>query len=66
AAPAAPGSEEAQVLAALGHDPVTLDTLERRSGLTPDRLSSILLDMELKGLLTAIPGGRYQRRKPEG
>ncbi len=66
--PATPDADpdEARVLAALGHDPLPLDTLQQRSGLTPDRLSAILLTMELKGLLTAIPGGRYQRRKPEG
>ncbi|MFW6379995.1 MAG: DNA-processing protein DprA [Halorhodospira sp.] len=58
--------DEARVLEALGYDPLSLDTLQQRSGLTLDRLSSILLTMELKGLLTAIPGGRYQRRKPEG
>ncbi|WP_370641510.1 MULTISPECIES: DNA-processing protein DprA [Halorhodospira] len=58
--------DEARILAALGHDPLTLDTLQQRSGLTLDRLSSILLTMELKGLVTAIPGGRYQRRGPEG
>ena len=58
--------EERQVLEALGHEPLTLDALRQRSGLTLDRLSSILLTMELKGLLTAVPGGRYQRRKPEG
>ncbi|MBK1727791.1 DNA-protecting protein DprA [Halorhodospira halophila] len=58
--------DEARILEALGHDPLTLDTLQQRSGLTLDRLSSILLTMELKGLLTAVPGGRYQRRGPEG
>ncbi len=68
AEPDAPAADpdEARVLAALGHEPLALDTLQQRSGLTPDRLSAILLNMELKGLLTAIPGGRYQRRKPEG
>ncbi len=72
AAPDSPGAgeavdaEEERVLQALGYDPVTLDTIQQRSGLTLDRLSSILLAMELKGLLTAVPGGRYQRRKPEG
>lgn len=56
--------ERGRLLAALGHDPVTLDTLIRRSGLTLDRVSSILLDMEIKGLVAALPGGRYQRHKP--
>ncbi|BAU56810.1 rossmann fold nucleotide-binding protein Smf [Halorhodospira halochloris] len=57
--------EQALLMAALGHDPVTLDTLMCRSGLTLDRVSSILLNMEIKGLVAALPGGRYQRRGPE-
>lgn len=48
------------VLAALGHDPVDLDTLVARSGLTVQELSSILLTMELDGLVTARLG-RYTR-----
>ncbi len=66
--PAAPSPDDDEqiLLKALGYDPVPLDTLLQRSGLTLDRLSSILLDMELKGLVAAVPGGRYQRRKPEG
>ena len=49
------------VLEAVGHDPVTLDQLVEHTGLTPDRLSSILLPLELDGRLDALPGGRYVR-----
>lgn len=50
-----------QVLAALGHDPVPVDLLVQRTGLTPAVVSSILLVLELKGHVTAVAGGRYAR-----
>lgn len=49
------------LLEALGHDPVAFDTLLQRTALTPDALSSMLLRLELKGLVTAGDGGRYAR-----
>jgi DNA processing protein len=45
----------------LGFDPVDLDTLSQRSGLTVASLSAILLQLELDGQITALPGGLYQR-----
>ena len=59
AAPADAG--HAHVLAALGHDPVDIDTLAARCGLTLDALYAILLALELDGHLTPLPGGRFQR-----
>ncbi|GIX35947.1 MAG: DNA processing protein DprA [Lysobacteraceae bacterium] len=50
----------ARLLAALGHDPVPLDLLARRTGLTVDALSSMLLVLELEGRVTATHG-RYAR-----
>lgn len=49
------------LLAHLGHDPCNVDTLCQRSGLTPDSVSAILLELELAGMVAALPGGRYQR-----
>jgi DNA processing protein len=51
----------AQLLEQLGYDPVAPDTLVERSGLTPEAISSMLLHMELRGLIAACPGGKYQR-----
>jgi DNA processing protein len=51
----------ARLLEHLGYDPVAPDTLVERSGLTPEAISSMLLQMELRGLIAACPGGRYQR-----
>ena len=53
--------ETAQVLALIGHDPVDIDTLAARSGLTVDALYAILLPLELDGHLARMPGGRFQR-----
>ena len=58
-APADPAA--AKVLADMGHDPVDLDTLVVRSGLTVDALYAILLALELDGHCVPQPGGRYQR-----
>ena len=55
------GGSARRVLDAVGHDPVTIDRLVEHTGLTPDRLSSILLSLELDGRLDALPGGRYVR-----
>ncbi|WP_229708998.1 DNA-processing protein DprA [Silvimonas iriomotensis] len=57
-----PQGEEGQVLAATGYDPVTVDELATRCGLTADRLCAILLGLELQGAVLALPGGRFQRR----
>jgi DNA processing protein len=45
----------------LGFDPVDLDTLAGRCGLTVNELSAMLLTLELEGRVSALPGGMYQR-----
>ena len=45
----------------LGFDPVGLDTLSMRCGLTIAELSAMLLTLELEGRVSALPGGLYQR-----
>ncbi len=46
---------------ALDHDPIPMDALVERTGLTVAELSSILLVMELEGRV-AVEHGRYSRR----
>ncbi len=53
--------EQQELLELIGFDPVEIDTIIARSGLTSGRVSSMLLLMELHGLIEARPGGRYQR-----
>jgi DNA processing protein len=52
---------------ALGHDPLPVDALAQRTGLTAPAISSMLLLMELDGLITVGANGRYGRagRKSE-
>jgi DNA processing protein len=48
------------VLQALAHEPCSVDVLVERTGLTADRVSSILLELELEGRVAPLPGGLYQ------
>ncbi len=45
----------------LGFDPIDMDQLSQRSGLTIEALSAILLQLELDGSVATLPGGMYQR-----
>lgn len=45
----------------LGFDPVDIDTLAVRCGLTMSELSAMLLTLELEGRVSTLPGGQYQR-----
>ena len=49
------------VLAALGHDPASLDVLVARSGWPTHLLNAQLLTLELQGLVARLPGGLFQR-----
>ncbi len=53
---------DAALLAALGHDPSTLDALAARTGLPAEQLAARLLDLELSGVVRRLPGGLLQRR----
>jgi DNA processing protein len=57
------GTEDAEpaLLEHLGFDPVNLDTLSVRCGLTVGQLSAMLLTLELEGRISTLPGGLYQR-----
>lgn len=57
----APATCDDPLLAALGFEPVSMDVLAERCGLTPDRLSAMLLERELQGIVATLPGGFYQR-----
>lgn len=53
--------EHKVLIGALGHDPSTLDQLISRSGLTADAVLAMLTELSLEGVVTNLPGGRYQR-----
>jgi len=57
-----PDEASAALLSLLDSTPTSLDALVARSGLTVDRLSAMLLSLELAGRVASLPGGRYQRQ----
>jgi len=64
ASPAQPSESEgadSALLEQLGFDPVDVDTLSLRCGLTIAELSAMLLTLELSGRISVLPGGLYQR-----
>jgi DNA processing protein len=53
--------QDAGLLAHMGHDPVDVDSLCSRAGMSAEQVSSELLRLELDGRVAALPGGLYQR-----
>jgi DNA processing protein len=53
--------DDTGLLAHMGHDPVDVDSLCSRAGLSAEQVSSELLRLELDGRIAALPGGLYQR-----
>ncbi len=54
-------SEYQALLDAMGYDPVSIDILVNRSGLTIEQLSSMLLILELNDQIKTAPGGLFVR-----
>ena len=52
-----------QLLDSMGFDLTSIDVLVETSGLTPAEVSSMLLQLEMKGFVTPSPGGLYNRLK---
>ncbi|HSW25946.1 MAG TPA: DNA-processing protein DprA [Burkholderiaceae bacterium] len=63
AASAAPATAEPPdaLLSAMGYEPVEMDQLQARTGWPTAQLSARLLELELAGRVSRLPGGRYQR-----
>ncbi|MGI9309748.1 MAG: DNA-processing protein DprA [Gammaproteobacteria bacterium] len=53
--------EHQDLLEIIGWDPVSIDLTVMRSGLTAEELSSMLLILELEGMVKRMPGGSFQR-----
>lgn len=54
-------AEQQQLLNCMAFEPLSIDTLVQRSQLTPEAISSMLVELELSGLVTSS-GGLYSRR----
>jgi len=55
--------EYEELLDAMGYEPVAVDQLVERSGLTPEQVSSMLLLLELEDRVHSSAGGRYTRAR---
>ncbi|MEL7449173.1 MAG: DNA-processing protein DprA [Pseudomonadota bacterium] len=53
-----------RLLDSLGFDPIPVDTLVERTGLTAEAVSSMLLILELEGQVKSAPGGAFFRVTP--
>ncbi len=56
-----PSESHARLLEALGHEPATLDQLISRCNMAADAVLAMLTELSLDGVVTNLPGGRYQR-----
>ena len=56
-----PDPDYERVLASIGDEPTAVDTVVERSGLTTDVVCSMLLVLELQGLIAATSSGHYCR-----
>jgi DNA processing protein len=64
ASPAPPAPQplaDDPLLEAMGYDPVTLESLVARTGWPAQRLSALLLELELDGRVARLPGQLFQR-----
>lgn len=52
---------EERILAMMGFDPVSSESLAMQLGLTQGELYAMLLELELAGKLASLPGGQVQR-----
>jgi DNA processing protein len=53
--------ELAQVLQVLGSEPTSFDAIAQQVGLDAGSISSALLQLELLGLVSQLPGMQYRR-----
>jgi DNA processing protein len=49
------------VLAAMGHDPCSVDALHALTRLPVDEILAALMQLEIEGQVSAVAGGAYQR-----
>ncbi len=53
--------DDGYILEKMSFDPCSVDIICDRTGLTADKVCAILLKLELEGLVSCLPGARYQR-----
>ena len=58
-------ADDLKVLRALSKTPQSIDTLCKKTGLTPGAITGCLTMLELNGLIESLPGGRFILREKE-
>jgi DNA processing protein len=58
--------EEQTLLNHIGMTPVSVDWLVQQSGWEVSRISSIIIDLEIKGLVESVPGKRFKLTEVKG
>ena len=53
--------DESSLLALFDSEPITIDTLLIRSGLSAGELSLLLMNLELSGAIRQLPGKQYEK-----
>jgi DNA processing protein len=51
------------LLMAMGYDPASIDALMERVDLPADQVMLRITELEIEGIITALPGGKYQRMR---
>jgi len=51
------------VLMAMGYDPASIDALMERVDLPADQVILRITELEIEGVITSLPGGKYQRMR---
>ena len=51
------------LLQKMGYDPASIDGIVQQCGLTAEEVSSMMLNLELQGLVARCPGGSFMRKK---
>ena len=54
-------NSETRLMQTIGFDPFDIDTLCARTGLTAEKASAMLLELELEGVVCRLSGGKFQR-----
>ncbi|NIO42786.1 MAG: DNA-protecting protein DprA [Burkholderiales bacterium] len=60
-ATALPQQKHCELLRVMAYDPIDLDTICANSGLTAEKASAMLLELELEGAVVRVAGGKFQQ-----
>lgn len=56
-----PSASDDPILAVMGFDPVNVEQIVQRTGLLPQQVTARLTELELEGLISSLPGGKFEQ-----